>query len=82
MDTAIFLPITLALLIFLFVALAIKLITYLRQKNTNTELWATIFEGVAHKTINLEAFKEPGSFIEKKSQRDGQDKDSVKDEAI
>jgi len=78
MDTSLLLVIILVLLIFLFAAFAIKLIKYLRQKKTNTELWATIFEGIAQKTINLEAFKEADSFIEKKSQRDGQDKDSVK----
>lgn len=43
---------------------------------SDTELWATVFEGLTHKTMNLEPLKEPEVFIEKRLQKDGQDKDS------
>lgn len=48
---------------------------YLRSKRHNTELWGTIFEGVTHKLVNLDAIKEPEVYIEKKTKRSGQGKD-------
>lgn len=50
-------------------------IKYLRSKRHNTELWGTIFEGVTHKLVNLDAIKEPEVFIEKKTRKSGQGKD-------
>lgn len=50
-------------------------IKYLRSKRHNTQLWGTIFEGVTHKLVNLDAIKEPEIFIEKKTQKNGQEKD-------
>lgn len=50
-------------------------IKYLRSKRHNTELWGTIFEGVTHKLVNLDAIKEPEVFIEKKVRKSGQGKD-------
>ena len=47
-------------------------IKYLRSKRHNTELWGTIFEGVTHKLVNLDAIKEPEVYIEKKAKRSGQ----------
>ena len=61
---------------------AVRLIIHLRKKNTNTELWATVFEGLTHKTMNLEPLKEPEIHIEKKAKRDGQDKDPLKAKGI
>ena len=55
-------------------------IKYLRSKRHNTELWGTIFEGVTHKLINLDAIKEPEVFIEKKTKRSGQGIDSELDD--
>lgn len=54
-------------------------IKYLRTKKHNTELWGTIFEGVTHKLINLDAVKKPEIFIEKKTRRSGQEKDEESD---
>ena len=50
-------------------------IKYLRSKRHNTELWGTIFEGVTHKLVNLDAIKEPEVYIEKKARRSGQGND-------
>ncbi len=60
----------------IFVFGGVRLISYLRKKKTNTELWATVFEGLTHKTMNLDPLKEPEVFIEKRAKKDGQDKDS------
>ena len=51
----------------------LKFIAYLWTKRHNRELWGTIFEGVTHKIINLDAIKKPEVFIEKKARRSGQD---------
>ena len=56
-------------------------IKYLRSKRHNTELWGTIFEGVTHKLVNLDAIKEPEVFIEKKARRSGQGKDDESNES-
>jgi len=72
------LVVTLALaigIIVLFV-FAVKMIMYLKAKNTNTELWATVFEGLTHKTMNLELLKTPRYYTEKKVKRSGKDKDT------
>ena len=61
---------------FIIVWLGITYVKYLRSKRHNTELWGTIFEGVTHKMVNLDAIKEPQVFIEKKAKRSGQDKDT------
>ncbi len=53
--------------------LGYRLILVLRRKRTNTELWATVFEGLMQKTVNLDPVKEPEIFIEKKARKDGQD---------
>jgi len=55
--------------------LAVKAISYLRARNTNTELWATVFEGLTQNAIPQEPLKEPKTFIEKKAKRNGEDKD-------
>jgi hypothetical protein len=72
-EVLINLCITIGLLLALW--LGVKLIASLRKKRTNTELWATVFEGLTHKTMNLEPLKAPEIHIEKKARRDGQDKD-------
>ena len=63
------------LFFFILVWLGAIYIKYLRRKRHNTELWGTIFEGVTHKLVNLDAIKEPEVFIEKKARRSGQGKD-------
>jgi hypothetical protein len=63
---------------FIVVWLAIKLITYLRSKRHNRELWGTIFEGATHKLINLDVIKEPEVFIEKRAKQSGQGDDKNK----
>ena len=75
-EELVYIGITLGFFIVAF--FAVRLIIYLRKKNTNTELWATVFEGFTHKTMNLEPLKEPEIYIEKKAKRDGQDKDPLK----
>jgi len=60
---------------FLTMYLAVKFIAHLRRKRPNKELWATIFEGVTHKTMDLEPLKQPEVYIEKKAKRDGQNYD-------
>ncbi|GGY77392.1 hypothetical protein GCM10011613_22420 [Cellvibrio zantedeschiae] len=65
---------------FILVWLAIKLITYLRSKRHNRELWGTIFEGATHKLIDLDAIKEPEVFIEKKAKQSGQADDKNKNQ--
>ena len=57
---------------FLTMYMAVKFIAHLRTKRPNKELWATIFEGVTHKTMDLEPLKQPEVYIEKKAKRDGQ----------
>ena len=56
--------------------LLIRCVRYLRHKNTDAELWATIFEGLTQKSVAMETLKQPQSYMEKKVKRDGQDKDS------
>lgn len=53
------------LFFFMLVWVGFLYIKYLRKKRHNTELWGTIFEGVTHKLIDLDAVKEPEVFIEK-----------------
>ena len=68
------------LIFFILVWVGSIYIKYLRSKRHNTELWGTIFEGVTHKLVNLDAIKEPEVFIEKKARRSGQEKDDASDE--
>lgn len=63
------------LIFFILVWIGSIYIKYLRSKRHNTELWGTIFEGVTHKLVNLDAIKEPEVFIEKKAIKSGQGKD-------
>ena len=65
---------------FMIAWIGIKYVNYLRSKRHNTELWGTIFEGVTHKMVNLDAIKEPQVFIEKKAKRSGQGKDELRNE--
>lgn len=58
---------------FILVWIGATCISYLRKTRHNTELWGTIFEGVTHKLINLDAIKKPEVFIEKKAKKSGQD---------
>jgi hypothetical protein len=59
---------------FFFIAwAAFKYIKYLKGRKDNTELWGTIFEGVTHKMIDLDAIKKPEVFIEKRARKSGQD---------
>jgi hypothetical protein len=60
----------------LLISAGVRFVVYLRKKRTNTELWATVFEGLTHKTMNLEPLKEPKVFIEKRVKKDGQNKDA------
>jgi len=60
---------------FLAMYTAVKFIAHLKSKRPNKELWATIFEGVTHKTMDLEPLKQPEVYIEKKAKRDGQNYD-------
>ena len=62
--------------VLLFILGSVRFIFYLQKEKTNTELWATVFEGLTHKTMDLEPLKEPEVFIEKRLKKDGQDKDS------
>lgn len=52
--------------------LGYRLILLLRRRRTNVELWATVFEGLMQKTVNLNPVKEPEVFIEKKAEKNGQ----------
>lgn len=62
---------------FLVAYVAVKYVAYLKRKRPNKELWATIFEGVTHKTMDLEPLTQPEVYIEKKAKRDGQNYDEV-----
>ncbi len=66
-----YVQIGIVLTIFIAAWLAGKFITYLKTKRHNRELWGTIFEGVTHKLVNLDAVKEPEIFIEKKAKQNG-----------
>lgn len=57
---------------------AVKCVSLLRQRRTNTELWATFFEGLTHKTHNLDSLKVPEVYEERQIKKDGEDKDSKK----
>ncbi|MFK8018453.1 MAG: hypothetical protein AB8B86_01675 [Pseudomonadales bacterium] len=59
--------------------LGYRLVLLLRRKRTNVELWATVFEGLMQKTVNLDPVKEPEIFIEKKAKKDGQDDEQQAD---
>lgn len=65
---------------FVLIYLAVKFIANLKRRRPNKELWATIFEGVTHKTMDLEPLKQPEVYIEKKAKRDGQNYDGESDE--
>ncbi len=54
--------------------LIIQWLIWLRKKKTNTAFWATFFEGITHKTHNLDPVKEPEIFEEKLAKKDGEDK--------
>lgn len=58
----------------------VNLVVYFKKHKANTELWATVFEGLTHKLADLTPLKVPESYIEKKAKRDGLDKDAVKAE--
>ena len=78
MDSDVFLQLGIVFGAFIIIWLCAKLITYLKNRDNNTELWGTIFEGLTHKAVNLDAIKEPETLIEKKAEKDGQDKDPLK----
>ncbi len=83
MENSAFIQIVMVFIVFLVMWLAIKLIVYLKMKNTHNELWASIFEGITQNAIVvLEPLHWPESYIEKKAKRDGQDKDSNIDKDI
>ena len=63
-------------LAFLLIWLSVKWISFLRTKNTNTALWATVFEGMTNYTVPQKPLQEPKVYIEKKVKRDGRDKES------
>ncbi|SMF33938.1 hypothetical protein SAMN02745866_02148 [Alteromonadaceae bacterium Bs31] len=67
------------LLGFVFIAiwLAVHIVSYYKRNQANKELWATIFEGMTNKLVDLSPLKLPDSYIEKKAQKDGQDKDKL-----
>lgn len=77
MEKSVLLQLGLLASITLSIYLSIKLIRYLRRKTTNTELWGTIFEGLTHYTVPQEPLKDPAVYIEKKTRKDGQDKDPL-----
>ena len=60
---------------------AVKLVAHFKKHKANTELWATVFEGLTHKLADLTPLKVPESYIEKKAKRDGLDRDAVKAKA-
>jgi len=76
-DRTFILAIALVFILFSLIYFAIKLIVHLRKKKTNTELWATVFEGLTHKTMDIEPLKVPQVYIEKKIKRSGQEKDAT-----
>lgn len=58
---------------------SVVLVAYIKKRNINLELWATVFEGMTNKLVDLNLLKAPESFIEKKSPRNGKDKDCDED---
>ncbi|RYE51088.1 MAG: hypothetical protein EOP48_18720 [Sphingobacteriales bacterium] len=79
MDNQTYIELGMVFSIFVLGALAVKFIRYLRLKKTNTELWATVFEGLTHRTMNLDPLKQPEVYIEKKAKKDGQHDESGND---
>jgi len=75
MNTEIIIQLCIAFSVMLALYLAIKLIIYLKTKNTNTGLWGTVFEGLMHNTVPQETLKEPEVYIEKKVRKAGQGND-------
>lgn len=68
----------LGILLFLILAVwgCIRLVVFIKKRNINLELWATVFEGMTHKLVDLNLMKTPETFIEKKSPRNGKDHDN------
>lgn len=62
--------------------LVIHWLIWLRKKRTNVAFWATFFEGITHKTHNLDPVKEPEIFEEKLAKKDGEDKDPLSGRVI
>ena len=60
--------------------LQLNLLLTWEQNVTTGNYGGTIFEGVTHKIINLDAIKEPEVFIEKKARRSGQGDEGYKSE--
>lgn len=56
-----------------------KLVAWIKTKKINTELWCTVFEGLTQGAIRLDHLKNPETRIEKKTKRDGRDKDFLKE---
>lgn len=75
MDISVWLQLALVFGAIFTLMLAVKVVLYFKKKNTNTEMWGTIFEGLTVNTIPQGPLKEPMVFIEKKAKRDGQDDD-------
>lgn len=60
----------------LFGWLMVRLVTWIKTRKINTELWCTVFEGLTQGAIRLDDLKQPETVIEKKMKRDGRDKDT------
>ncbi|MFT5692714.1 MAG: hypothetical protein ACI92E_002050 [Oceanicoccus sp.] len=64
----------------IFIICAVRYVNYLRKIRTNTELWGSVlegivFEGLTHKTMDLDALKQPEIVVEKRIKKSGHDKD-------
>lgn len=80
MNSSNYILLVITLVFFVLIYVGNAYIKYLRSKRHNTELWGTIFEGITHKLVNLDAIKKPEVFIEKKAKRNGLRKDGEKDD--
>lgn len=74
MDPRYFIEASLVGFVFITIWLTIHIVSYYKRNQANKELWATIFEGMTNKLADLSPLKLPDTYIEKKAQRDGQDK--------
>lgn len=80
MDTIVFIEAGLVGFIIFVIWMTYHIVSYYKRNQANKELWATVFEGMTNKLVDLSPLKLPDTYIEKKTQNNGQDKDGKNSE--
>lgn len=76
MDTKTLIPVGILTFVLVTIWITLRLVAYYKTHQANKELWATVFEGMTNKLVDLSPLKLPDVYIEKKVQKNGRDKDA------